>query len=151
MELREQHHNLSQTRAPADHVYECGSRVSKHACEDPMDTHTQRTDDSASQRPSKKRCFRTKVNVVNIHTRLQLMKHERWQKSLALKQEREMKRALVNNSFSKKGSSKKGSSKKGGAALRDLTSSSVRLACYPCGLTVFLPAPVQTEEQSCLH
>jgi len=111
MELREQHRNLSQARVPADNVIECGSKVSKHACEDPMDTRTQRTDDSASQRPSKKRRVSTKVNVVNIHTRLQLMKHERWQQSLARKQEREMKRALMNNSFSKKGST----SKKGGS------------------------------------
>jgi len=111
MELREQHHNLLQARAPADHVNECGSKVSKHAYEEPMDSRSQRTDDSASQRPSKKRRVSTKVNVVNIHTRLQLMKHERWQQSLALKQEREMKRALVNNSFSRKGST----SKKGGS------------------------------------
>jgi len=111
MELREQHHNLSQARAPADHFNECGSKVSKHACEDSMDTRTQHTDDSASQRRSKKRRVSTKVNVVNIHTRLQLMKHGRWQQSLALKQEREMKRPLVNNSISKKGST----SKKGGS------------------------------------
>ncbi len=69
-----------------------------------MDTRSQRTDDSASHHLSKKRRLSTKLNVVNVHTRLQLMKQERWQQSLALKQEREMKRDLVNNSFSFSGS-----------------------------------------------
>ncbi len=69
-----------------------------------MDTRSQRTDDSASHQLSKKRRLSTKLNVVNVHTRLQLMKQERWQQSLALKQEREMKRDLVNNSFSFSGS-----------------------------------------------